>query len=83
MLGHLLDMTYNKYFFVNIQSACNLAAVPLFSHSFSALSARPSLLPIDFLIETVLNNRIKIYGDASVVKQISDLVAEYPLIWEF
>lgn len=30
----------------------------------------------------MLNNGVKVYGDAAAVEQISELVAEYPTIWE-
>ena len=33
-------------------------------------------------METVLENGIRVFGDTDAVKQISDLVAEYPSIWE-
>lgn len=33
-------------------------------------------------IETVLDNEIKVYGDASTIKQILNLVAEYSSIGE-
>lgn len=79
-LGHLLDITYDNYFLINIQPAYDLAAVPLLSHSFSNLSAGPSLLPIDSSIEMVFDNKIKVYGDTDAVRQISELVAEYSSI---
>ena len=81
-LGHLLDMTYNNYFLIDTQSAYNAASVPPSSHSFSDLSAGPALPPADASIETVLENGIRVFGDASIVQQISNLVAEYPSIWE-
>ncbi len=33
-------------------------------------------------METLLDNRIKVYGDAATVKQIANLLAEYPTIWK-
>ncbi len=33
-------------------------------------------------METVLDNGVKVYGDTVTIKQIADLVAEYPKIWE-
>ncbi len=33
-------------------------------------------------METVLDNGVKVYGDAVAIKQIANLVAEYPTIWE-
>ena len=76
-LGHLLEMAYKNCFFINTQSAYDAASVPPSSHSFLDLSAGSTLPPVDASMETVLNNGIRVFGDASVVKQISDLVAEY------
>lgn len=33
-------------------------------------------------METVLDNGVKVYGNAAAVKQIADLVVEYLTIWE-
>lgn len=64
------------------QSAYDVASIPSSLHSFSNLSAGPTLPPTDTLMETVLENGIKVFGDASAMKQIFDLVVEYPSIWE-
>lgn len=79
-LGHLLDIAYENCFLAN--TAHDSAAIPSFSHLFSGLSARISLPPADSSMETVLENGIKVYGDDTIVKQIADLVAKYPSIWE-
>lgn len=81
-LGHLLDMAYNNYFPMDTQFSYALAAVLPSLYSFSNVSARPILLPTDYLMETILKNRIRVYGNINTVKQISDLVAEYPSIWK-
>ena len=81
-LGHLLDMAYENCFLIDTQSAYNVASVPPSSHSFSNLSAGPTLPPTDASMETVLKNGIRMYRDASAVKQISYLVIEYSSIWE-
>lgn len=81
-LGHLLDMAYENCFLIDTQSTYDATSVPPSSHSFSNLSAGPTLPPTDTSMETVLENGIKVFRDASIVKQISDLVAEYPFIWE-
>ena len=81
-LGYLLDMVYENCFFINTQSACDATFVLSSSHSFSNLSAGPTLSPTDASLETVLKNGIRVYRDASAMKQISELVAEYPSIWE-
>lgn len=59
-----------------------MTSIPPSSHSLSDLIARPKLLPSKALIETVFKNGIKVFRNTSTVKQISDLVAEYPLIWD-
>ena len=33
-------------------------------------------------MKIVLDNKVKVYGDAAAIKQIADLLAEYPTIWE-
>lgn len=73
-------MAYNNCFHINTKSAYNAVVISPSSHLFSNLSARPILPPVDASIETVLENGIKVYGNANIVKQISDLVAKYPLI---
>lgn len=80
-LGHLLDITYENCFLIHTRSAYSAASVPPSSHTFSVLGAEPTLPPADALMETVLENEIRMFGDANVVRQISDLVTEYPSIW--
>lgn len=80
--GHLLDKAYKNCFLMDTQSIYDAVSVPPSSHSFSNLSAGPTLLPADTSMETVLENGIRVFGDASAVKQISDLVARYLSIWE-
>lgn len=81
-LGHLLDIAYDNCFLVDTQFVYNSAAFPLFSQSFSNLRAGPPLSLIDVSIETMLDNKIKMYGDTITVKQISELVSQYPSIWK-
>ncbi len=81
-LGHLLDMAYENCFFIDTRSAYNAASVPLSSHPLSVLGTEPTLPPTDVSMETVLENGIRVFGDANAVRQISVLVAEYPSIWE-
>lgn len=61
-LGHLLDMTYKNYFFMDTQSAYDAASILPSLHSFSNLSTEPILLAVDTLIETVLRNGIGCLG---------------------
>ena len=81
-LGHLLDIAYENCFLLDTRSAYDAASVPPSSHPFSNLGAGPALPPADASMETVLENGIKVFGDTNAVRQISDLVAEYPSIWE-
>lgn len=67
-LGHLLDMAYKNCFLIDIQSAYEAAFIPPSSHSFFNLSARPILPPTDTSMETVLENGITVFGDASIMK---------------
>lgn len=82
-LGHFLNMTYDNCFLIDTKSAYSAASIPLSSHPFSVLGAKPTLSPIGALMKTILENRIKVFEDADTIRQISDLVAEYPSIWEF
>ena len=67
---------------MDTESAYNMASVPPSLHSFSNLSAGPILPPVDTSIKTIFENGIRVFGDASAVKQIFDLVVKYPSIWE-
>lgn len=75
-------MTYDNCFLIETESAYSAASVPPSLYPFSILGAEPTLPPTDASKETVLKNRIKVFGDADAVRQISDLVAEYPSIWK-
>ena len=75
-------MAYENCFLIDTRSAYNATSVPPSLYLFSNLRAGPMLPSTDALMETVLENRIRMFGDANAVRQISDLVAEYPSIWE-
>ena len=79
-LGHFLDMTYDNCFLIDTKSAYSVASVPPSSHPFSVLRAEPTLSPTNASMETVMEKRIKAFGDVDAVRQISDLVAEYSSI---
>lgn len=79
-LAHLLDIAYDNCFLVDAQSAHDLTIFLPSLLSFSDLSAGPPLSLANTLMETVLNNRIKVYEDPAVIKQISELVLQYPSI---
>lgn len=72
-LGHLLDMTYENYFLIDIKSAYDTVFVMLSLHFFLNHTTRLILLPIDTSIETVCKNKIGVFRDTSIMKQIFDL----------
>lgn len=72
-------MAYKNCFLIDTQSTYNAVFITPSLHSFSNLSTGPTLPLIDALMETILKNRIRVFRDTSAVKQISNLVAEYPL----
>lgn len=81
-LGHVVDICHNNCFLANVKSAFYSATVPpqttlCFEHEFSWA---PTLT--DSSIETMLDNRVRVYGDKHAVTLLSQLVAEYPSIWE-
>ena len=81
-LGHLIDIAYDNCFFTDERAAIDSATFPLSLQPLSEFSAGPPLFPTDSSLETVLDNGVKVYGDAAAVEQIAELVAEYPTIWE-
>lgn len=81
-LGHLLDMAYKNCFFIYTQAAYDAVSVPPSSHPFSNFGTEPRLPLTDASMETVLHTGIRVFGDSNAVRQIADLVAEYPSIWE-
>lgn len=81
-LDQELDMAYKSCFLINIHLAFDAPIVSPFLHSFSNLSTWPTLLPMGSLMEIVFKNGIKIYKDASVVRQIFILVAKCASILE-
>ena len=79
-LGHLIDIAYNNCFFMDERAAINSTTFSLSSQSLSDFSVVLSLCQTDSLLETMLDNGVKVYGDTIAVKQIAELVAEYPTI---
>ena len=81
-LGHVVDIWYDNCFLADAESAFSSATVPpqtapFFEHK---LSWAPT--PTDPYMETTLDNGVRVYGDEHVVTLLSQLVAEYPSIWE-
>lgn len=81
-LGHIVDIAYNNCFLANAYSVYDAATSPLSSQHLSCPNASSSFLPSNSFLEMVLDNKVKIYGDVMAVKQIAELMAEYPTIWE-
>ncbi len=81
-LGHLVDIVYDNCFLTNTQSALDAATSPPSSYQPPSCSGDSPFLAINPSMETVLDNGVKVYGDATAAKQIADLVAEYPTIWK-
>ena len=79
-LGHIVDIAYENCFLADAYSVRDAATSPPSSQNLLKPDAVSSLLPSDSSLETVLSNGIKVYGDATAVRQIADLVAEYPTI---
>ncbi len=81
-LGHLVNIAYKNCFLVNIHSAFDAVISPPLSEHLSDHNSSPFLLSTDPSLEIVLSNGVKVYGDATAVKQIAELVVEYITIWE-
>lgn len=81
-LGHLINIAYDNCFFTDERAAIDSATFLPSSQPLSKFSAGTPLFSTDSSLETVLDNRVKVYGDAAAVEQIAELVAEYPTIWE-
>lgn len=67
-LGYLLDIAYDNCFLIDTQLAYDLAAFLPSLQSFSDLSVRPSLSFVNSSMEIILDNGIKVYRDAAIVK---------------
>lgn len=80
-LGHVVDIAYDKCFLVDTQATFHLAAFPPAALPFLDLGAEPTLAPRNGLMETQLNNGVRVYRDSAAMKEISKLVVEYPSIW--
>lgn len=79
-LGYLIDIVYDNYFLANTPSALDTATSLLSLHQISSRNTSPPLLPTNSFLKTVLSNRIRVYRDVATIKQIAELVAEYPII---
>ncbi len=81
-LGHLINIAYDNCFLTNTQSALDAATSPPLSYQPPSYSGDSPFLTTNPSMETVLDNGVKVYGDIVAIKQIANMVAEYPTIWE-
>ncbi len=81
-LGHLIDIIYENCFLADTHSIRDTATFPPSSQHLSSHDTGSSLLPTNSSLEMVLSNRIRVYRDSAAIKQIAELVAKYPTIWE-
>ena len=81
-LGHLINIAYDNCFLTNTQSTFDAATSQPLSYRPLSCNNKPSFLPTNPSLETVLDNEVNVYRDAAAVRQIVDLVAEYLRIWE-
>ena len=81
-LGHVVDICYENYFSADAQATFSFAAFLPKAQPFFNLYAGVALAPTDTLMETQLDNGVRIYEEKVAVREISELVAQYPSIWE-
>ena len=81
-LGHLIDIAYDNCFLTNTQSVLDATISLPSSYQPPSCTDDSPFLATDPSIEMVLDNGVKIYGKPAAIKQIANLVAEYPTIWE-
>ena len=79
-LGHIVDICYENCFLADAQATFDSAAFPPRAQPFFDLHAGVALAPTNTLIETQLDNGVRVYGDEAAVRKISKLVAQYPSI---
>lgn len=82
-LGHIIDICYENYFSADTQATFNFATFPPRAQPFFDLHAGIILALTDTLMETQLDNNMRVYGDKVVVRKISELIVQYLSIWEF
>lgn len=80
-LRQLINICYKNCCLADTKTTFNLSVFLLRVQLFFNLHVRVLLAPTDTLIEMQLENGIRIYKDKVVVKEISELVAQYPSIW--
>lgn len=79
-LSHIVDICYKNCFLADAQATFDSAAFPPRAQPFFNLHAGVALAPTDTLMEMQLDNGVRVYGDEAAVREISELVAQYPSI---
>lgn len=80
--GYLINIIYDKSFLIDAHFAFDSLTSPLSSQQYLNLNTRLPFWPINSFIETILDNGVRVYGNAAAVRKIAELVAEYRTIWE-
>lgn len=81
-LGYLINIAYDNCFLTDTQSTLDAATFLPSSYQLLSYTDDSPFLATGPSMEMVLDNGVKVYGNAVAVKQIADLVAEYPTIWK-
>lgn len=79
-LGHIVDIAYDNYFLANAHSVRDAATSPPSSQHLLNSDTSSSFLPNDSSLERILSNGVKVYKDTAAVRQIAELMDEYPTI---
>lgn len=82
MLGHIVNICYKNYFSVDTQATFNFAAILLRAQPFFDLHVEVALAPKNTLMETQLDNGMRVYRDKTTIREISELIAQYSSIWK-
>lgn len=80
--GYLINIIYDKSFLIDAHFAFDSLTSPLSSQQYLNLKIGLSFWPINSFIETILDNEVRVYGNAAAIRKIAELVAEYRTIWE-
>lgn len=67
---------------MDAQATLDFMVFPPRAQPFFDLHAGIVLALTDTLMETQLNNGVRLYGDEAAFREISELVAQYLSIWE-
>lgn len=81
-LSHIVDICYDNYFLINAQVALDFATFPPRAQPFFDLDASIALAPSGAPMEIQLENGIRVYKNATAIKEIFQLVAKCSFIWK-